>query len=46
MSTEHKTTVLRTNDVEDTVTIRVSRELAQQLKYGDPVTLVIAEGTA
>ena len=44
MSTEHKATVYSTNVVQDTVTISVTRELAQQLKHGDPVTLVIAEG--
>ncbi len=43
MSIEHKATVYGTNVLSDTITLRVSQELAAQLKHGDNVTLVVTE---
>lgn len=44
MSTEYQAKVLRTNTVQDTLTIEIPSALAEQLHYGDQVTLVVTEG--
>ncbi len=44
MSQEHTVTVLGTNDVQNTVTVRIPAHLVKQLPNGATVRLVVAEG--